>query len=252
MDLFSIRNRIAVVTGASSGIGLAISQVLANYGAKVILMARRSELLERETSQIKKNGGVADWIGIDLLDRSQLDQSYDKVLSCFGAPEIIVNAAGINLRESTEDISWNSWNKTITLNLNVPFFFSRQFVSGMKRLGRGKIINVASLQSLRAFKNGVAYGASKGGVAQLTRAMAEAWSADGIMCNAIAPGFFPTSLTAPVFGNERTKTRMAEATAIGRNGQMQDLYGPILFLASPASDYVTGQIIFVDGGFTAK
>ena len=105
---------------------------------------------------------------------------------------------------------------------------------------------------MRAFKNGLAYGASKGGVSQLTRAMAEAWSTHGIMCNAIAPGFFPTSLTAPVFENEGVKIKMAEATAIGRNGCMEDLHGPILFLASPASDYVTGQILFVDGGFTAK
>lgn len=251
-DLFSVQNRIAVVTGASSGIGLAISQVLAQFGAKVVLMARRIELLEQESKKIESAGGVAKWVGIDLLDRTQIEESYDKVLRCFGAPEIIVNAAGINLRESTEKISWSSWDKTIHLNLSVPFFFSRQFVRNMKQQGRGKIINVASLQSMRAFKNGIAYGASKGGVSQLTRAMAEAWSAHGIMCNAIAPGFFPTSLTAPVFENEQIKIKMAEATAIGRNGRMEDLHGPILFLASRASDYVTGQILFVDGGFTAK
>ena len=252
LGLFSVQDRIAVVTGASSGIGLAIGQVLAQFGAKVVLIARRTELLEQESQKIESTGGAAKWVGIDLLDRSQLAESYDRVLSCFGAPEIVVNAAGINLREPTEKISWNSWDKTVQLNLTVPFFFSRQFVRIMKKQGRGKIINVASLQSMRAFKNGIAYGASKGGVSQLTRAMAEAWSAHGIMCNAIAPGFFPTSLTAPVFESEKTEMKMAEATAIGRNGRMEDLHGPILFLASPASDYVTGQILFVDGGFTAK
>ena len=116
----------------------------------------------------------------------------------------------------------------------------------------GKIINIASLQSLRAMPDGLAYGASKGGVAQLTRAMAEAWSGSGIGCNAIAPGFFPTGLTAPVFADPAKSEALARQTAIGRNGRLEDLHGAAIFLASPASDYITGHILFVDGGFTAK
>ena len=122
----------------------------------------------------------------------------------------------------------------------------------MKAKRWGRIINIASLQSERAFPNGIAYGASKAGVAQLTRAMAEAWSRDGIACNALAPGFFPTELTAPVFQDTEMSAKIAAQTCIGRNGEMADLIGPLLFLASPASDYVTGQILYVDGGFTAK
>ena len=117
---------------------------------------------------------------------------------------------------------------------------------------KGRIVNFASLQSSRAFPDGIAYGASKGGVAQMTRAMAEAWSADGINANALGPGFFPTELTAPVFDDAERRARNAAQTCIGRNGRLEDINGPLLFLCSPASDYVTGIVLMVDGGFTAK
>ena len=122
----------------------------------------------------------------------------------------------------------------------------------MRRRQWGRIVNFASLQSRRAFASGLSYGASKGGVEQLTRAMAEAWSVDGIMVNALAPGFFPTELTGPVFANTELAARNAAQTCIGRNGRLEDLDGPLLFFCSDASAYVTGQVLFVDGGFTAK
>jgi NAD(P)-dependent dehydrogenase (short-subunit alcohol dehydrogenase family) len=122
----------------------------------------------------------------------------------------------------------------------------------MRKKGWGRIINFASLQSRRAFTNGIAYGASKGGVEQMTRAMAEAWSRDGINANALAPGFFHTELTGPVFADPSVSAMHAAATCIGRNGEMADIEGPLLFLASDASAYVTGQLLFVDGGYTAK
>ena len=118
--------------------------------------------------------------------------------------------------------------------------------------GWGRIVNFASLQTTRAFPGGLAYGASKGGIGQLTRAMAEAWSQDGITANALGPGFFPTELTAPVFADAERATRNAEQTCVGRNGTMADIVGPALFFCSPASDYVTGQVLMVDGGFTAR
>ena len=145
-----------------------------------------------------------------------------------------------------------SWQTTLDLNLAVPFFLAQKLVPGMRRKGWGRVVNIASLQSTRAFANGIAYGASKGGISQLTRAMAEAWSADGINCNAIAPGFFPTELTEALFKDDSTTQRLAASTAIGRNGRLEDLDGVTIFLASSASDYITGQTISVDGGFTAK
>ena len=251
-SLFDVSDRVAVVTGASSGIGSFISETLASAGAKVVLLARRKELLSREVQRITEQGGSVGLVDADLTDRDRVSAYCERVTDCFGAPQIVVNAAGVNLRESYDKVSWDSWDETINLNLTVPFFFARNFVDSMIEKGWGRVINIASLQSSRAFANGLAYGASKGGVAQLTRAMAECWSPHGIMCNAIAPGFFKTALTAPVFDNPNMMNEMAARTAIGRNGEMADLVGPIIFLASPASDYVTGQILNVDGGFTAK
>jgi NAD(P)-dependent dehydrogenase (short-subunit alcohol dehydrogenase family) len=144
------------------------------------------------------------------------------------------------------------WDVTINLNLAVPFFLSQHMVPAMKEKGWGRIVNFASLQSHRAFPGGLSYGASKGGVAQLTRAMAEAWSRDGINVNAIGPGFFRTELTAAVFADPERAARNAAQTCIGRNGEPEDIDGPLLFLCSEACGYVTGQVLMVDGGFTAK
>src|SRR3546814_7104261 len=135
----------------------------------------------------------------------------------FGAPDILVNAAGVNLREPPEAITPESWNRTLTLNLTIPFFLARACLAGLRAKGEGRIINIASLQSARAFPGGMAYGASKGGVAQLTRAMAEAWSRDGIPANAIAPGFFPPALTAAVFADAVRAAPLATQTSSGRN-----------------------------------
>jgi len=145
-----------------------------------------------------------------------------------------------------------AWRATLDLNLAAPFFLARALVPAMRARGWGRILNVASLQSSRAFPAGLAYGASKGGVSQLTRAMAEAWSRDGITANALAPGFFPTELTRAVFADPGRAARNAAQTCIGRDGVLDDLIGPALFLCSDASAYVTGQILHVDGGFTAK
>ena len=134
----------------------------------------------------------------------------------------------------------------------MPFFLAQALVPGMRERRLGNIINIASLQTWRAFSNGIADGASKGGVGQLTRAMAEAWGKDGITANAVAPGFFPTALSAPVFGDPELLAHHAKMTAIGRNGELADLDGTTVFLASTASAYVTGQIIGVDGGYMAK
>jgi NAD(P)-dependent dehydrogenase (short-subunit alcohol dehydrogenase family) len=251
-SLFDLDGNVALVTGGGSGIGRRIGLALARAGAAVVLLARRAETLEEARGEIEAEGGRATCLAADIEDTAALEGIAATAGQPFGAPDILVNAAGVNLREPVEDVTIDSWNRTLALNLSGPFFLSRALVPGMKAKRRGKIVNIASLQSCRAFANGIAYGASKGGIVQLTRAMAEAWSRFGITCNALAPGFFPTGLTAPLFGDDAMLQRLAAQTAIGRNGELSDIDGSAIFLAAPASDYITGQVIFVDGGFTAK
>lgn len=249
---FTLQGKTALVTGASSGIGRRQAFALAQAGASVVLLGRRQANLDEAVSEITTAGGNAVALAADLNDRTALQAIQAKADEAFGSVDIIINAAGVNFREPVDEITLDSWDKTINLNLAVPFFLSREFVPGMMRNGWGRVINIASLQSSRAFANGLAYGASKGGVAQLTRAMAQAWSASGVGCNAIAPGFFPTELTAPVYDNDALIDQLANQTAIGRNGELTDVDGLTVFLASPASNYVTGQVIYLDGGFSAK
>jgi NAD(P)-dependent dehydrogenase (short-subunit alcohol dehydrogenase family) len=247
-----VAGKVALVTGASSGIGQRQALALARAGASVVLLGRRKERLDTAVAEIEAFDGKAAPLAVDLSDREQLAEVAKLAADQFGSIDILINAAGVNFRQPIEEITLDSWDETLTLNLAVPFFLARELVPAMHAKAWGRIINIASLQSSRAFANGLVYGASKGGIAQLTRAMAEAWSAKGVNSNAIAPGFFPTELTAPVYQNADMLDKFAKQTAIGRNGELSDLDGITVFLASSASDYITGQIIHLDGGFTAK
>jgi gluconate 5-dehydrogenase len=248
-NLFNLAGRVACVTGASSGLGRHAATVLAKAGAKVVGVARRVDMLADWKASV---GPTAAVVAADLSDRNSLAQVSRSISDPFGAPDILVHAAGINNRQVADDVTPEGWDMTMALNLSAPFFLSQSLVPHMKEKGWGRIVNFASLQSTRAFPGGIAYGATKGGVVQLTRAMAEAWSRFGIMANAIGPGFFPTELTGPVFANPELAERHAAQTCIGRNGRLEDLDGPLLFLCSQASGYVTGQVLMVDGGYTAK
>ena len=249
--LFSLDRRVALVTGASSGIGRAIATTLAEAGARVVLVARREAELGAARDAIVAAGGEATLLPCDLADRDALASCANAAAHAFGAPDIVVNAAGINIRKPMLELSADDWDRTMRLNLDAPFFLSQRLVPAMIERGWGRIINIASLQSVRAFANSGAYGASKGGLVQLTRAQAEAWSGKGVNANAIAPGFFSTPLTAPVASDPVKWQANAARTFIGRNGELPDLAGTAIYLASRASDYVTGQTIFVDGGFSA-
>lgn len=248
-QLFDITGKVACVTGASSGLGRRAATVLANAGVQVVGVARRTADLN--DWRINTRGETAA-VTADLSDRSAIEEIARDVAHPFGAVDILVNAAGINSREHADEVTQDGWDRTLNLNLAAPFFLAQALVAAMKDKGWGRIVNFASLQSRRAFSSGLSYGASKGGVEQLTRAMAEAWSAHGITANALAPGFFRTELTGPVFADPDLAKRNADQTCIGRNGEPSDLDGSVLFFCSPASDYVTGQVLFIDGGFTAK
>lgn len=247
--LFDVTDKVVCVTGASSGLGKQAASLLANAGARVVGLARRTEALAAWSDQTP---GETAHLTADLSDRNALHDIARDAAKPFGGIDILINAAGINTRQKAEDVSDAGWDMTLNLNLAAPFFLSQAMAPGMKAKRWGRIVNFASLQSRRAFPGGISYGASKGGVEQMTRAMAEAWSLDGITANALAPGFFRTELTGPVFNDPVLAQRNADQTCIGRNGEPADLDGPLMFFCSDASAYVTGQTLFVDGGFTAK
>ena len=244
---FDLTGRTALVTGGGSGLGAAMAMALSDAGASIVLVGRREDRLKATLGS--RDGAIA---AIDLV-RQDAEKDLSQHMASLGIePDIIVNAAGMNPRLSADDISSSEWQHTLHLNLSVPFLVAQQFVPEMKAKAWGRIINIGSLQSSRAFENGIAYGTAKGGILQLTRAMAEAWSRFGINANALLPGFFPTELTAPVFEDTGKVENLARQTAMGRNGRLDDICGPALFFASDASAYVTGQALAVDGGFTAK
>ena len=247
--LFDISGKVACVTGASSGLGRAAALMLSAAGAKVVGVARREDAL---TAWQAEAIGETAIVTADLADRSALKDIAAAAALPFGGPDILINAAGINTRQNADDVDDAGWDMTLNLNLSAPFFLAQAMVPAMKSKGWGRIVNFASLQSERAFPNGISYGASKGGVTQMTRAMAQAWSAHGITANAVAPGFFRTELTAAVFNDAELAQRNADQTCIGRNGEPADLDGPLMFFCSDASAYVTGQTLYVDGGYTAK
>lgn len=253
-DLFDISGRVACVTGASSGLGRRAAVALAGAGARVVGVARRAAALAEVQAEVQADLGADRfaYVAADVADRDALPDLAARIAAPFGAPDIVVHAAGINTRETADRVTPDGWDTTMALNLSAPFFLSQALVPAMKAKGWGRIITFASLQTHRAFPGGLAYGASKGGIGQLTRAMAQAWSGDGINCNALGPGFFRTELTAAVFADADRAARNAAQTCIGRNGEPEDMDGPLLFLCAPASDYVTGQVLMVDGGFTAK
>ncbi|MEO0637441.1 MAG: SDR family oxidoreductase [Pseudomonadota bacterium] len=245
--LFDLSGKTALITGGGSGLGAAIARGLSDAGARIVLAARRRDRLEETLGD--RAGAVCP---VDLMNADAIGELHGFCEARDMMPDIIVSAVGINLRQAADEVDADGWHRTLQLNLTAPFFTAQAFVPHMKAQGWGRVINIASLQSNRAFANSVAYGSAKGGVAQMTRAMAEAWSQHGIMCNALGPGFFPTELTAAVFGNAELAAKNAAQTAIGRNGRLDDIVGPAVFLASEASGYVTGQLLYVDGGFTAK
>jgi NAD(P)-dependent dehydrogenase (short-subunit alcohol dehydrogenase family) len=250
--LFNLAGRGALITGGNSGIGEAMARALGLAGARVCLVARREAELRRTATQLRDDGIDAHWLATDLTGIATLRACAAAAEQQFGGIDILVNAAGVNLRQPFAEVTPESWQSQIALHLTAPFFLTQALATGMKARGWGRILNIASLQSFRAFANSAPYGAAKGGIVQLTRAIAQEWSRHGITCNAIGPGFFPTALTAPVFDDPELAARNAAQTAVGRNGKLEDLYGVTVFLASDASAYITGQTLMIDGGFTAR
>jgi gluconate 5-dehydrogenase len=249
-ELFSLEGRAAVVTGGSSGIGEAIASALALAGAQVVIVARDPTRLSTTCRSLRDAGCAAAWVSADLSDRAEVRRAASAAAASFGEPDILVNCAGVNLRPELGSLSEEHWDLMMAVNLTAPFLLGQRFGPAMAARGWGRIINITSQQAMRAFGNSGGYGATKAGLAGLTRSQSEAWSASGVCVNSVCPGFVSTPLTFEVASDPVRSAALAGRTHMGRNGEPSDFAGVAVFLASTASDYITGQTIYVDGGFS--
>ncbi|WP_405969437.1 SDR family oxidoreductase [Streptomyces sp. NBC_00988] len=249
-ELFSLDGRVAVVTGGSSGIGRAAAGALARAGAEVVVVARKEQELTATVDELTAEGCRAAWVSGDLGTRDGVRAAAEAAAEVFGEPDILVNSAGINLRPPMGELSEDVWDTTMALNLEAPHLLGRRFGPGMAERGFGRIIHITSQQAHRAFAQSGAYGVSKGALESLARSQAEAWSPHGVTCNTLVPGFVMTPLNERLSSDPEMVAALAARTLIGRNGLAEDFAGAVVFLASRASAYVTGQSVFVDGGFS--
>ena len=249
-ELFSLDGRVAVVTGGSSGIGRAIAGALAGAGASVVVVARGEAALTATARELASHGGRAAWVSGDLSTRNGVRVAAEESAEVFGEPDILVNCAGVNLRPPMDELGEDVWDTTMAVNLEAPYLLGQRFGPGMAERGFGRIVHVTSQQAHRAFVRSGAYGVSKGALESLARSQAEAWSPYGVTCNTLVPGFVMTPLNARLSSDPEQVAALAARTMVGRNGLPEDFAGAAVFLASRASAYVTGQSIFVDGGFS--
>lgn len=249
--LFDLSGRTALVTGGSSGIGRAMAEALAGAGAHVLLAARRQDALELTVRAMTTAGWHASAEPVDVADRASIAALVARLRDARRHVDILVNAAGINVRAPLETIGDDDWDATMAANVTGPFLLTRALAPAMAARGWGRIVNVASQQAVRAFGHSGAYGVSKGAIVSLTRSTAERWSPQGVTCNALMPGFVITPLTAEASKEPSRVAAMAARTMIGRNGMPDDFHGVTLLLASDAGAAITGSMVYVDGGFAA-
>ncbi|MEU7001890.1 SDR family oxidoreductase [Nonomuraea sp. NPDC046570] len=244
--LFSLDGRTALVTGGSSGIGYAMAEALGRAGADLVLVARRRPELEAAAERLAGHGVNARWISADLGERADVD----RVCAEAGHIDILVNDAANNIRKPMAELTDDDYEQTIAVNLTAPYRLGQRFAPPMAERGWGRIINVGSQQTISAFGDSGVYGAAKAALAGLTRSQAEAWSPRGVTVNTIIPGFVLTPLTAPAQAIPGRVEALAVRHMVGRNGVPEDFATAAVFLAGPASSFVTGQMLYVDGGFS--
>ena len=250
---FNLSGKVAVVTGGNGGIGLGIAWGLAEAGSRVVLAARNEEKSRRAVQELQLEGAEALAVSLDVGDESSVEALMQSTVDHFGRLDILVNNAGMNIRKTPEKLTLPEWSEVLQVNLTGTFLCSRAAYPRMKSAGGGKIINIGSMMSIFGAPFSPAYGASKGGVVQLTKSLATAWAVDGIQVNAILPGWIDTDLTRK--GRRDIPTlhdHVLRRTPAGRWGTLADCAGTAVFLASAASDFVTGAAIPVDGGFSIQ
>jgi 2-deoxy-D-gluconate 3-dehydrogenase len=252
-NLFDLQGKVAAVTGGNGGIGLGMAKGMAAAGASVIVVGRNKAKSDKAIKELQTLGGKAEFIEFDALDEKSCKDAIDKAAQKFGRLDILVNNAGTTVRKQPQDLTTADWNLVMTTNLTSAFQCSQAAYPHMKMLGAGKIINIGSMMTLFGAAYAAPYAASKGGIVQMTRAMATAWAKDNIQVNSILPGWIDTDLTRAareqVQGlNERVLAR----TPAQRWGKPDDFAGIAVFLASAASEYVSGAAIPIDGGYSIQ
>jgi 2-dehydro-3-deoxy-D-gluconate 5-dehydrogenase len=251
--MFDLKGRVAVVTGGNGGIGLGMAKGLAMAGARVAIAARNAEKSRAAVEGLTRAGAEAIAVQVDVADEASVEAAVRSVVDRLGRLDVLVNNAGINIRKQPQDYTLAEWRSVIDTNLTSAFLCSRAVYPLMKAAGGGKIINVGSMMSIFGSSFAAAYSASKGGIVQLTKALAAAWARDNIQVNAVLPGWIDTELTR----NARREVQglhesILRRTPAGRWGAMDDMAGIAVFLAAPASDFVTGTAIPVDGGYAIQ
>ena len=247
---FDLSGKIALVTGAYRGLGFAIATGLARAGATVVLNARKADAVDEAAQALREQGLAADTSVFDVTDRAAVRAAVAAILAKHGAVDILFNNAGIQRRGALVDFSQSDWDAVIATNLTAPFLVSQAVLPGMIAKRRGEIVHIASLMSEMARPSVVPYTAAKGGVRQLTRGMAVELAPHNIQVNAIAPGYFATEMNRALLDNAEFTAWVNKRTPAGRWGNPTEIAGLAVFLASSASDYVTGQMMIIDGGMS--
>ena len=247
---FDLTGRVALVTGASRGLGQTFARALARAGADVAITSRTLDSLRGFRHEIESMGRRAVPLELDVRDEASIRRAVDGAHAAFGQIDILVNNAGCNVRKRAADVTWDDWNLVLDTNLRGAFFVAQSAAKHMIPRGSGRIINIGSVTSMFGFAGLGPYGASRGGIRQLTMSLADDWGPHGVTVNCLAPGWFKTEQNKVLYEDKEWVDYLIDKIPLRRTGRPEDLEGAVVFLASDASAYITGQTLLVDGGIT--
>jgi gluconate 5-dehydrogenase len=249
-NLFDLTGQVAIVTGTSRGLGQYLARALARAGADLVITSRKRDDLAEFEAEVKALGRRAVSLELDVRDQESIERMAADAEAAFGQIHILVNNAGCNIRKPALEVTWADWNQILDTNLRGTFFVAQAVARRMIAKGYGRIVNIGSVTSVFGYAGLAPYGASRGGVRQLTMSLADDWGKDGVTVNCLAPGWFRTEQNKVLYENEEWVEYLKDRIPVRRPGQPHDLDGAVVFLASEASRYVNGQTLLVDGGIS--